>query len=89
MNIEKVEKKVREIRFFLDKMREEERRAFGDREPFDFYLSAFLGAAMTVRGAFHIRQDPKRNAAIKAWKEAWEARLTPEDSCAYEFMRKD
>jgi hypothetical protein len=40
-----VDKKLREARFFLDQMREQERRAFGDKEPFDFYLSAFLNAA--------------------------------------------
>jgi hypothetical protein len=37
---------VREADFFVGKMGEQERRAFGDKEPFDFYLSAFLSAAV-------------------------------------------
>ena len=40
--------------------------AFGDKEKFDFYLSAFLNAGMSVRDAFHVEQDRKRNEAIKA-----------------------
>ena len=49
MNLDRIEKKLREADFFLNKMREQERSAFGDREPFDFYLSAFLSAGMTIR----------------------------------------
>ena len=44
MNVEKAERKLREAKFFLDKMRDRERLAFGDKETFDFYLSAFLNA---------------------------------------------
>jgi len=61
--------------------------AFGDKEKFDFYLSAFLNAGMSVRDAFHVRQDRKRNEAVKKWKEDWEARLTLEERCLWEFMR--
>ncbi len=48
MDLERIEKKLREARFFLDKMRDQESGAFGDKEPFDFYLSACLGAARSV-----------------------------------------
>ena len=48
MNIESVEKKLREANSCLAKMRDQESRAFGDKEPFDFALSAFLNAARTV-----------------------------------------
>jgi len=41
-------KKTREASFFLQHMRGQERLAFGDRERFDFYLSAFLSAARSV-----------------------------------------
>jgi hypothetical protein len=51
MNIESAEKKLREAKFFLNKMIEQERGAFGDKEQFGFYLSAFLSAATSVRGA--------------------------------------
>jgi hypothetical protein len=52
-----VQKKLREARFFLDQMREQERRAFGDKERFDFYLARFsmqheqstIGFAMNSR----------------------------------------
>jgi hypothetical protein len=47
INTETLEKKPREARFFLSKMREQE-ALVGDKEPFDFYLSAFLNAAKTI-----------------------------------------
>jgi hypothetical protein len=74
MNIQNAKKKLREARFFLNHMIEQERKA-GDEEPFDFYLSAFLNAGMSVRDAFHVEQDRNRNNAIKAWKKVWEVRL--------------
>ena len=88
MNIKNAEKKLREARFFLNHMIEQERMA-GDEKPFDFYLSAFLSAGMSVRDAFHVEQDRKRNKAVKEWKKAWEARLTPEQRRLLDFMRKD
>jgi hypothetical protein len=88
MNIKSAKKKLREARFFLNHMIEQERKA-GDEEPFDFYLSAFLNAGMSVRDAFHVEQDRNRNNAIKAWKKVWEVRLTPEEKRLYDFMRED
>ena len=38
------EKKLQEAQSFLDKMRDQERKAFGDKEAFDHYLSAFPSA---------------------------------------------
>ena len=92
LNIKNAEKKVREASFFLTKMTKHERpgfSAFGDKEAFDFYLSAFLNAGISVRGTFHVEQDRKRDKAVKAWKKAWEGRLTPEQRCLWNFMRKD
>jgi hypothetical protein len=89
LNIQNVEKKLREARFFLDKMREYEREAFQDTEPFDFYLSAFLNAGMTVRTGFHVRQDGTRNAAITSWREQWQTSLNPNEEAIYDFMRQD
>ena len=48
MSLERIEKKLRETKFFLARMREMEKITIGDREPFDFFLSAFLNAAETV-----------------------------------------
>ena len=48
MDLAKIEKKLREAGFFLNQMRDRESNAYGDKEPFDFYLSACLGAARSV-----------------------------------------
>jgi hypothetical protein len=82
-------KKIGEADFFLRKMREQESRIIGDKEPFDYYLSAFLNAAMSVRNGFQIRQNRSRNAAVRAWREQWESTLTPDDKTLYDFMRQD
>jgi hypothetical protein len=87
--IETAEKKLQEARTFLTAMRDQEQRAFGDKEPFDHNLSAFLSAGMSLRGAFHVKQDRARNEAVKKWKGAWEARLTPAQKCIYDFMQVD
>jgi hypothetical protein len=87
--IETAEKKLQEARTFLNEMRDKEQRAFGGKEPFDHYLSAFLSAGMSVRGAFHVRQDRPRNEAVKKWKKTWEAQLTPAQKCIYDFTQVD
>jgi hypothetical protein len=89
MKVEKAERKLRETKFFLDKMRDQECRAFGDKEPFDFYLSAFLNAGTSFRGEFKVRQDRNRTDAIKAWRKAWEDGLSQDDNALYQFMGKD
>jgi hypothetical protein len=63
--------------------------AVGKEEQFDIYLSAFLAAGMSVRNAFHVEQDRERNEAVKKWKSDWEARLSPEEGCLWDFMRED
>ena len=56
-------------------MHEQERKAFGDKEPFDFYLSAFLNAARTVD--YRLRHE---QAAYAAWREVWNAAHPQEDN---------
>ena len=63
-----VEKKLREARFFLNKMTEHERLAFDDKEPFDFYLSAFLNAGRTVD--YRLRYE--QAAVYPNWRIGWE-----------------
>jgi hypothetical protein len=87
--IETAEKKLEEVRTFLADMRDQEQKAFGDKQPFDHYLSAFLNAGMSLRGAFHVQEDRGRNEAVKKWKEAWEAQLTSAQKSVYDFMRED
>jgi len=89
MNIEGVEKKLRAARFALDQMIEQDRMAASKEEQFDLYLSGLLAAGMSIRNAFHVEQDRKRNEAVKKWKSDWEARLSPEERCLWDFMRED
>jgi hypothetical protein len=72
LNIESVEKKLREAKFFLDKMIEHEQMAFKDKEPFEFYLSAFLSAGRTVD--YRLRHEQK--AIYPSWRIRWDATLT-------------
>src|SRR5258706_14214257 len=85
MNIERVEKKLGEVRFFLRKMIEQERMAFDDKEPFDFYLSAFLNAARTV----DYRLCHEQGAIYRAWRKAWNSKLALTDNSLIKFMIDD
>jgi hypothetical protein len=87
--IARLHRKIGEAQFFLRLMIEQEPRMIGDKEPFDYYLSAFLNAGMSVRGGFQYRQNSIRNKAIKAWRGQWEDDLSLEEKTLYEFMRKD
>jgi hypothetical protein len=89
MVLARLQKKIGEADFFLRKMHEQEPRIIGDKEPFDYYLSAFLNAAMSVRDGFQIRQDRPRNTAVKAWREQWERSLSADEKSLYDFMHKD
>jgi hypothetical protein len=80
--IENVEKKLRETEFFLAKMREQEERAFGDREPFDFYLSAFLSAARSVD--YRLRHE--QEAIYGPWRERWNDAHRKEDALIKFFV---
>jgi hypothetical protein len=82
MKIENVQKKLRETEFFLAKMREQEDRAFGDKEPFDFYLSAFLSAARSVD--YRLRHEQK--AVYETWREQWNDAHRKEDALVKFFV---
>jgi hypothetical protein len=82
--IENVEKKLREARFFLDKMREQEDRAFGDKERFDFYLSAFLSAARSI----DYRLTHKHKGTYKHWRGRWNT-SNPEGDALIKFFMDD
>jgi hypothetical protein len=66
-------------------MREQERRAFEDQEPFQFYMNAFLCAASTLRDCFRYGQDK----SAMDWKRTWEAKLTPQEKGVYDFLGED
>jgi hypothetical protein len=85
MDLETVEKKFREARFFLEKMIDQEGRAFGDKEPFDFYLSAFLNATRTVD--YRLRHE--HGALYAPWRKNWDAALPAKDAALIKFMVDD
>jgi hypothetical protein len=66
-------------------MREQEQRLVGDREPFDYYLSAFLSAGRTVD--YRLRHE--HGAIYKPWRKAWDATLSPADAGLINFMIDD
>jgi hypothetical protein len=85
MDLAQVRKKLREAEFFLGRMMEHEQQLIGDREPFDFYLSAFLSAARTVD--YRLRHE--QNPTYKAWRERWDSSLTGEENALIKFMVDD
>ena len=82
---ERIAKKLREAEFFLSKMREREPLAFGDKEPFDFYLSAFLNAARTVEFRLHHVEGP----VYAEWRKHWIAMCTDTEKRLIKFLIKD
>jgi hypothetical protein len=85
MSFEQIEKKIREARFFFDKMIAQEAKAFGDKEPFDFYLSAFLSATRTVD--YRLRHEHK--TTYPAWRTKWDATLTAQERGLIKFLVDD
>jgi hypothetical protein len=69
----------------LKKMIEYERMAFNDKEPFEFYLSAFLNAGRTVD--YRLRHE--QEAIYTTWRNAWDATLTQEQQGLIKFMVKE
>jgi hypothetical protein len=85
MDLARVHKKIAEAHFFLGKMTEQEPRIIGDKEPFDYYLSAFLNAARTVD--YRLRHE--QGATYTPWRKAWDARLAPEQCGLMKFINDD
>jgi hypothetical protein len=75
MKFESVEKKLREAEIRLTKMREQEARAFGDKEPFDFYSSAF---------DYRLRHE--HGETYKAWRKWWS---NPKEAALIKFFADD
>jgi hypothetical protein len=87
--VARLQNKIGEASFFLRKMLEQEPTIMGDKVYFDYYLSAFLNATMSVRDGFQVRQNRPRNTAIKTWRAQRESNLTPDEKTLYDFMHKD
>jgi hypothetical protein len=82
LDLSRVHKKLGEADFFFEKMCEEEPRFIGDKEPFQYYLSAFLNAARTVDYRLH----HEYGAIYKPWRKAWNGRLAAGEDRLIEFM---
>jgi hypothetical protein len=78
-------KELREAQYFLNQMIEKESLAFGDKEPFDLNLSAFLGAARSVD--YRLRHE--QPGTYPTWRTAWDDNLSPADTCLIRFMVDD
>jgi hypothetical protein len=84
VNLDTIEKKLREAGFFLKEMTRHERMAFGE-ERVDFCLSAFLGAMQTVD--YRLRHE--EGALYKPWRRTWDARRTTAELELIKFMVDD
>jgi hypothetical protein len=81
MDLLRIHKKIAEAQFFLDKMIKQETRIIGDKEPFDYYLSAFLSAGGSVDIRFRDEHTP--------WRTEWDSSLNPQERGLMKFLRKD
>ena len=68
MDLARVHKKIAEAQFFLFLMCKEEHRSTGNRDAFDYYLSAFLSAGRPVD--YRLRHEQK--SIYKPWRKEWE-----------------
>jgi hypothetical protein len=75
MGFETVRTKLQEARSFLNLMRDQEQRAFGDRSQFDNNLSAFLSAGRSVD--YRLKHEYK--ATYPTWRTKWNASHPFED----------
>jgi hypothetical protein len=85
LHLSRVHKKLAEADFFFGKMCGEEPRFIGDKEPFDYYLSAFLNAGRTV----DYRLIHAHGGTYKPWRDAWRQRLAAGEDRLIEFMFQD
>jgi hypothetical protein len=75
-----MQKKLREVRCFLQQLRGVARREFGDTEEFEFLLSAFLSASVSIT-------DPLNSRKYRTWFEGWRQGRTAREKDLLEFVR--
>ena len=71
MELWRVHKKLAEAHYFLRLLRDQEPRIGGDKDAFDFLLSAFLSAGRSVD--YRLRREHK--ATYEPWRKTWDAPL--------------
>jgi hypothetical protein len=80
--IEATQRKIREARFFYQRLVDErQRRVVNEPEAFRFYFSAFLSAATSVPEA--LSHEGKKK--YRAWAPEWDKQLTPEERKLEQF----
>jgi hypothetical protein len=82
MELPRVNKKLAEAHYFLRLLRDQEPRIGGDKNAFDFLLSAFLSAARSVD--YRLRDEHK--ATYEPWRKTWDTRLTLAENGLIKFM---
>jgi hypothetical protein len=73
-------KKLREVRYFLRQLDGVARREIGDPEEFEFLLSAFLSASVSITGPLDSRK-------YGTWFEAWRQGRTMQEQDLLDFVR--
>lgn len=94
MNLNRVNKKLNEAKFFLDKLKKQETKGGKYPERFDSYLSAFLTAAKSVDELFLYevnREAPGQRSTYSIWHREWKVRcnLADTERRLIEFMERD
>jgi hypothetical protein len=75
MAIAYVDAKLREAGSYLNQMRDQQNRAFGDHSKFDDYLSGFVGAGRSVV----LQLERNYSSTYRNWRKAWDAEHKDED----------
>jgi hypothetical protein len=83
MVVEASEKKLREARFFLEKLRGARVSEPSEGEAFDFYLSAFLSAGRAVTFVLHKEQS----GVYAQLRDRWLERLTSDEKDLLAYLR--
>ena len=83
--MDRIKKKLREATFFLGKLVEGSHLAFGNRDEFDFYLSAFLSAARSIDYRLRHEQKP----TYPTFRATWDTTLTTDEQALVKLMIDD
>ena len=75
-----MQKKLREVRYFLRQLHGVAEREVGDPEEFEFLLSAFLSASVSIT-------DPLDSRNYRMWFEGWRQGRTTQEQDLLEFVR--
>jgi hypothetical protein len=76
-------KKLRETRFFLARMTKAARSTRLDREDFDFYLGAFLGAGRSVTLVLQVEQKDFYDATCQARHSSRDEQHLNQTNCKF------